>query len=243
MAMHDWTRVNSSIFHHFHQLWIMHLSESLNGGMLGEQYYVLNELITRTINPDVLALETADLDNKEAQSRANEQITAFAEAVSKQQDKPAQFVLKSDALVLRQTDGHSIISIIEIVTPDIKNNASTMEIFIEKAVASLKKGYHLMIVDVFPNGEHDPTGVHGLIWERIAEEAYKPPAGDERSVVSYESGLTWTPRISSFGVGQSIPDVQLRVSAGNWISVPLGETYDIAFSHMPTCWKSVIESG
>lgn len=34
MAVHDWSRVKPGIFHDFHNAWITHLKETLNGGLL-----------------------------------------------------------------------------------------------------------------------------------------------------------------------------------------------------------------
>ena len=34
MPIHDWTRVDAGIFHHFHYQWISTISNALNGGLL-----------------------------------------------------------------------------------------------------------------------------------------------------------------------------------------------------------------
>jgi hypothetical protein len=36
MPIHDWTRVEAGIFHHFHHGWIEDLSRALNRGLLPE---------------------------------------------------------------------------------------------------------------------------------------------------------------------------------------------------------------
>ena len=41
MPIHDWTRVPSGIFHHFHGMWISELCKSLNAGLLPTRYYAL----------------------------------------------------------------------------------------------------------------------------------------------------------------------------------------------------------
>lgn len=43
MPIHDWTRVNAGLFHHFHQRWISAISDTLNAGLLPERYYALTE--------------------------------------------------------------------------------------------------------------------------------------------------------------------------------------------------------
>ena len=41
MPIHDWTRVNAGLFHHFHVQWISALCNALNAGCLPEGYYAL----------------------------------------------------------------------------------------------------------------------------------------------------------------------------------------------------------
>ena len=43
MPIHDWTRVDAGIFHHFHQGWIFMISEILNRRVLPGEYYALFE--------------------------------------------------------------------------------------------------------------------------------------------------------------------------------------------------------
>ena len=57
MPIHDWTRVNAGIFHHFHLEWISAISRSLNSGLLPTGYYALAEQVAGGREPDVLALE------------------------------------------------------------------------------------------------------------------------------------------------------------------------------------------
>ena len=57
MPVHDWTRVSSGIFHHFHLEWIGDLSRQLNRGLLPPDYYALAEQIAGGLGPDVLTLQ------------------------------------------------------------------------------------------------------------------------------------------------------------------------------------------
>ena len=45
MPIHDWTRVDAGIFHHFHHGWIEDLSRALNRGLLPPDHYALAEQI------------------------------------------------------------------------------------------------------------------------------------------------------------------------------------------------------
>ena len=45
MPIHDWTKVDAGIFHHFHNGWITRLSDALNDGLLPKGYYALAEQV------------------------------------------------------------------------------------------------------------------------------------------------------------------------------------------------------
>src|SRR4051812_20650028 len=56
MPIHDWTRVDANLFHHFHQAWIMTQCNALNGGLLPRGYSALVEQHAAGVVPDVVAL-------------------------------------------------------------------------------------------------------------------------------------------------------------------------------------------
>jgi hypothetical protein len=45
MPIHDWTRVDAGIFHHFHLEWIGEISRVLNRGLLPPDHYALAKQI------------------------------------------------------------------------------------------------------------------------------------------------------------------------------------------------------
>jgi hypothetical protein len=54
MPIHDWSRVNAGLFHHFHQRWIQALCDELNAGGLPDGYLALSEQVSGGPIPDVL---------------------------------------------------------------------------------------------------------------------------------------------------------------------------------------------
>src|SRR5579872_5406316 len=66
MPVHDWTRVDSGLFHAFHQQWILALSAALNGGVLPSEYFALPEQNIRVPIPDVLTLKLSSKDGKDS---------------------------------------------------------------------------------------------------------------------------------------------------------------------------------
>src|SRR5687768_2644285 len=57
MPMHDWTKVESGIYHAFHHEWISEISRALNRGLLPESYYALPEQVAAGFGPDVVTLQ------------------------------------------------------------------------------------------------------------------------------------------------------------------------------------------
>ena len=56
MPVHDWTLVDAGIFHAFHTLWITHINEGLNEGLLPSGYYALPEQHAGESIADILTL-------------------------------------------------------------------------------------------------------------------------------------------------------------------------------------------
>ena len=52
MPIHNWTRVDAGIFHHFHLEWIGDLSHVLNRGLLPPDHYALAEPIASSWETD-----------------------------------------------------------------------------------------------------------------------------------------------------------------------------------------------
>lgn len=57
MPIHDWTRVEEGIFHHFHLNWIFTIARALNSDVLPTGYYALAEQVTAGMESDVITLD------------------------------------------------------------------------------------------------------------------------------------------------------------------------------------------
>jgi hypothetical protein len=56
MPIHDWSRVPSGLFHHFHQDLSIELARTLNRGLLPSNFSALVEQRAGVREPDVLAI-------------------------------------------------------------------------------------------------------------------------------------------------------------------------------------------
>ena len=99
-------------------------------------------------------------------------------------------------LAIRHISGHRLIAILEIVSPANKDRADHIEDFAAKVVSALDAGVHVLIVDLFPPGSNDPTGLHGVIHQRMeqSDEPYDLPADEPLTLASYAAG----PRVEAY---------------------------------------------
>src|SRR5438067_11863997 len=76
MPIHDWSRVDANLFHHFHQAWTMTICHALNGGLLPNGYSALVEQHAGGVVPDVIALQRRARPNRPGEPGCGAVITA-----------------------------------------------------------------------------------------------------------------------------------------------------------------------
>ncbi len=84
MPIHDWTRVDAGIFHHFHLEWIAEISRVLNRGLLPPNHYALAEEVAGPMEPEVTEIDLYAAKAKAIVIRhtSDHQIIAVLEIVS-----------------------------------------------------------------------------------------------------------------------------------------------------------------
>lgn len=253
MPIHDWTRVIAGTFHDFHGSWITHLKERLNAGVLPPEYYALAEQRAGDIGPDVLALESlggeVDLSLGWPPNSSGHAVAEAPPTVRLTETmKDVEYYLgRQKRLVIRHASGDKIVAFIEIVSPGNKSSSKAFEAFVEKAAQSLDRGLHLLVVDLFPPGPFDPSGLHGAIRERVEEGAeepeppYVPPPGRPLTLAAYSAGRPKTAYVEPTAVGERLIDMPLFLDPDHYVPVPLEETYAAAWRGVPQRWRRVIE--
>ncbi len=242
MPVHDWTRVSAGTFHDFHNAWIVHLKESLNGGLLPAGFYALSEQHAAQVIPDVLTLHAGN-----GQSRvAPEGSVAVADApprvsLTMTSDEATTYRLARRTLTIRHSSDHQIVALIEIVSPSNKDREQSVRDFVDKAVSALEHGYHLLIVDLFPPGDFDPTGMHGAIWSCLDSHAYDPPAGRTLTLAAYPADRLPSAYVEPIGVGTELPEMPLFLTSDHYVNVPLEPSYMQAFRGVPSIYREVLE--
>ena len=238
MPMHDWTLVDAGIYHDLHHEWISELKRAMNR-LLPEDYYALAEQHAGDFGPDVLAL----------QSRSTEDLPLSGIALAARPrpktsylaETPNQFYRrKQNSIAIRHVSGDRVVAMIEIVSPGNKSSNFALKAFVDKACELIQHQIHLLVVDPFPPGKRDPQGIHGAIWERLADDSFQLPANRPLTLVSYASFAETRAYIEPFAVGSTMPDMPLYLAPEAYIDVPLERTYQAAWESVPLRWQRVV---
>jgi Protein of unknown function (DUF4058) len=244
MPIHDWTRVDAGIFHHFHHGWIEEIARVMNHGLLPPDYYALAEQIAGGLGPDVLTLA---LPSKGAHA-APEPTGGIAVATAPPRTRfrlrtdPNSYVKKTKAVVIRHTSNHKVIAVMEIVSPGNKSSRQALRAFVRKGVELLEAGIHLLIVDLFPPGPRDPDGIPKALWnEFYGENEFVLTPQQPLTLSAYVAGLAPEALIEPTAVGEKLIDMPLYLIPEVYVPVPLEATYHSAWEAVPAYWRDVIE--
>ena len=248
MPVHDWTQVEAGIFHAFHVMWVPEIGKVLNSGLLPEGYYALPEQHAGRSIADVLTLHASPAPTEPLPFPLPPPTggIAVAEAPPRTQRKHTielAALVRRRSLAIRHVSGHRLVALLEIVSPANKDRAQSVEDFAAKAVDALEVGVHLLLVDLFPPGLHDPDGMHGVILRRLeqSDEAYDLPADKLLTLASYAAGPKVDIYVEHLAVGAVLPDMPLFLRPDRYVNVPLEVTYQAAYGGMPGFWRQVLE--
>ncbi len=253
MPIHDWTRVTAGTFHDFHNAWITHLKEALNAGLLPQPYYALGEQQAGDIGPDILTLQIPDAVHAPTAFYAvDSPVTATSELLSTldappqvhklqlSDDETAFYLGRQRQLVIRHATGDKVIAIVEIVSQSNRHTQQTLEQFADKIINALRAGVHVVVLDLYPHGMHDPHGLHNFVWERMLAGNYQPEANFPLTLVSYTAGQPVQAWIEPTAVGTTLTPMPLFLTSEHYILLPLEQTYMQAWQGMPARWQEVI---
>jgi hypothetical protein len=131
-----------------------------------------------------------------------------------------------------------------IVSPGNKHQRAAIDAFVDKAVAALNSGYHLMVIDLFPPGPLAVQGMHGAIWTQFGG-TYEAPPAKPLALAAYVSAAPFPGSVQCYveptAVGAPLIDMPLFLDPGHYVNVPLESTYLAAYDSLPPRWKTVIE--
>ncbi len=245
MPIHNWRRVHAGTYHHFHTNWIAELSKCLNNGLLPAQFYALAEQSAGETGPDFLTLQV------DAPSEDSSDMPAGGTAVAVAPPKVSYRVSLSEeeiytrrrrTLTIRHVSGDRVVAYLEILSPGNKNSRAAMDRVLDKFVAVLNHGYHLLLVDPFPPGTFDPEGIHEAIWSQFSRSTWHQPLDKPLTLAAYTGGLLPRAYVEPIGLGAVLPDMPLFLDEDWYVNVPLEATYAEAYTTVPRRWREVIEA-
>jgi hypothetical protein len=241
MPIHDWTRVDAGLFHHFHQDWTIELARSLNAGELPPGFIALVEQQTGGPIPDVLTLSRRPRDTARSEPAGGLAVaTAPPRARFVVEGEEDTYTRRANRIVIQHRHGE-VVAIIEIVSPGNKSSSSALRSFVRKTSDLVWQGIHLLIVDLLPPSDRDPQGIHKAIWDEIAVRPFELPADKPLTVVAYRAAPTKTAYVEPVAVGDGLPAMPIFLTEDEYVLAPLDETYQASWAAFPSDLKDLLE--
>ena len=243
MSIHDWTRVDAGLFHHFHQQWIGSLCNGLNAGRLPAGYFALVEQRIKGPIADVLTLELTP-GSKESSSGNGGLAVATAPPRTRlvRRTEAEIYASKADRITVRHRHGN-VVAVVEIVSPGNKGSKAEFRTFVEKCAELIRQGVNLLVIDPLPPGKRDPRGIHKAIWDEFQEEELELPPDKPLTLVSYDAGMDRdrVAYVEFVAVGDALPDMPLFLKPEIYVPAPLAETYQSTWNVFPAPLRGLLE--
>jgi hypothetical protein len=244
MPVHDWTRVSDGTFHDFHYSWVLEIKRALKRGLLPKGYYVMAEQIGGDVGePDILTLQAAGTKpDPDGPLSGTATLTETPPIVHARATIPRYpYVRLQRTVVVRHTSDDRIVAMIEVLSRGNKSSRHAIRSFLDKAIAALDGGVHLLLVDVHPPGPRDPNGIHGALLNEIGTEEYTLSRERPLTAVAYTSGTALVDAfINHFAVGEPIPEMPLFLTKEDYLRVPLEATYMAAWEDVPPQYQQIL---
>lgn len=243
MPIHDWSRVPSGLFHHFHQDWSIEIARTLNRGVLPKGLSAMVEQRAGTVEGDVLAIESHRRAKSPVTGDRGGLLTLDPPATSIVRKTTREiYADRSNRVVVKHHLGR-IVAVIEILSPGNKDSRSALNDFVDKSLDFMRRDVHLLLVDLFPPSPRDPFGMHKRIWDEIEDEPFAFPTGKDRILASYEMGPERAAYVEPVAVGDPLPAMPLFLGTGAHIRVPLEPTYQSTWAASPEEMRAAVETG
>ncbi len=202
----------SGNFHDFHQGWTVALLHAFNMGGLPSDYFAMVE---KSVPDEALdgGIDIAAID---------------------------PYVRKANRVVIKHPAGE-VIAVIEIVSPGNKHSRMALLDFVRKSQDLLRRGIHLLVIDLFPPTPRDPQGIHPLIWDEFHDEPFELPADKPLTIAAYSAGLPRTAYVEPVAAGDDLPSAMpLFLTPETYVPAPLEITYQTTWSKIPEPVRELI---
>ena len=241
MPMHDWTGVEPTMYHHFHQQWMAEICKSLNP-LLPPGLSALIEQHAGGVEPDVLTVE------RRTRNRPTSGGTTTAPRTRLVIDsQAAASVRRANRIAIRHRLGE-VVCVIEVVSPGNKASRHAIQSFVGKTHDFLRAGVNVLLIDPFPPGPRDPHSLHKLIWDEVEDVPFDLPPDEPLLQAAYRLrsdgvGVRPVAYIEPFRVGADLTDMPAWVGPDEFVEVPLERSYRTAWDACPSDYRFLVEHG
>lgn len=237
MPIHDWTAEDAGTFHNFHQDWATQIYRALNAGLLPAGYLAMTDQRVEGWEPDVVSLHSQGKPN--APSAGGVAVADHPPKVRlrrRAETDAGAYARRANRVAVKHKKGN-VVAVIEIVSPGNKDREYSVNQFVEKVRDFLRKGVHVLFVDLFPPGDHDPQGLDAAVWSIWSDTPDDRPADKPLSAVSYDAGSPFVSYVEPLAVGDPLPEMPLFLQPGIYIPCPLEETYQATWAALPAALR------
>jgi hypothetical protein len=242
MPIHDWSRVEAGIFHHFHQAWTIEIATTLNAGRLPDGYFAMAEQIIRGPIPDVVMLQQRRAHPASAPERGGIAVAdAPPHARFSTTAKIDPYVAKANQIAIRHRLGR-VATVIEIISPGNKSGRHALRSLVDNSIELLSNGINLLVVDLFPPSSRDPQGIHQVIWEKISDEPFELPADKPLTIAAYVAGVVTRNYVEPVAIGDLLPDHPIFLDEERYVPAPLESTYMATWAKCPAPVRELVEN-
>lgn len=241
MPIHDWTRVDAGTFHAFHLTWICRLAGVLNNGDLPAGFYSMPEQAATLMQMDILTRERTARGTAVPLAYVSGGV-ALTETPPRSRfrfrpnprRRPRLRRYKPKSVVIRHTNDHRVVAVIEIVSQVNKDRRDHVRNLVAKVVQCIEADIGVLLIHLLPATRHDPHGIHGAVWSAYDTRGYEPPADGPLTLASY-IGRPGDPEafVEPVAVGQDLPDMPLFLSTERYVYAPLAGAYQLAWRELP----------
>lgn len=240
MPIHDWTRVDAGLFHHFHQDWTIEICRALNTGRLPPGYTALTDQQTGGPIPDVLTLNRKQKGREKTEPCGGLAVaTAPPKARYIIEGESDLYARRANRIRIQHRHGE-VVAVIEIVSPGNKSSQTALRAFVRKAADLIWQGIHLLVVDLFPPSDRNPQGIHKAIWDEVAIAPFEPPPDKPLTVAAYRSSPSKTAYVEPVAVGDALPELPIFLTDFDYVPAPLEETYRASWAAFPADFKELL---
>jgi hypothetical protein len=151
------------------------------------------------------------------------------------------YALRQRRVVIRHQRADRVVAFLELASPGNKDRVASVDAFARKAAAVVANRHHLVVIDPFPAGRHDPKGLCAAAFAEMGGPAFDLPPDKPICVAAYHA-LPYDTRCYAepLAVGDAWPDVPLFLDAEHYVNVPLEPTYAAAFAGVPRHLREAI---